>query len=91
MTQAYPNTELLIDGEWRGSADGRTIPVVDPATEETIGTVAWAGRADLDAALEAAAKGFRVWSATGAFERSKIMRKAAEPAARARRRDRRRS
>ena len=28
---AYPNTQLLINGEWRDSSDGRTIPVLDPA------------------------------------------------------------
>ncbi len=77
MTRAYPDTELLIDGEWRAAAGGRTIPVVDPATEEVIGKVAWAGREDLDAALAAAAKGFGIWSQTGAFERAKLMRKAA--------------
>ena len=74
---AYPNTLLLINGKWRGGASGRTIPVINPATEETIGSVAHADRADLDEALEAAANGFKVWRAMSAFDRSKIMRKAA--------------
>ena len=75
---AYPDTQLLIDGIWRDGADGRTIGVIDPATGETIGKVAHAARADLDAALEAVERGFRVWSATSAYERSKIMRRAAD-------------
>jgi succinate-semialdehyde dehydrogenase/glutarate-semialdehyde dehydrogenase len=75
---APSDTKLLIDGVWRDGAEGRTIPVVNPATGETIGTVAHATRVDLDAALEAVVKGFRIWSAMSAFERSKIMRKAGE-------------
>ncbi|MCK8784564.1 NAD-dependent succinate-semialdehyde dehydrogenase [Roseomonas sp. NAR14] len=73
----YPDVLLHINGEWRKAEGGRSIPVINPATEEVIGTVAHASRGDLDAALEAAAKGFRTWSAVSAFERSKIMRKAA--------------
>ena len=75
---AYPDTMLLIDGEWRPAGDGRSIPVVNPATDEQIGTVAHASTADLDAALAAAEKGLAEWSATGAYKRQKIMRKAAD-------------
>ena len=73
----YPNTLLFIDGAWSPAASGRALPVVNPATGEQIGTVAHAERADLDRALEAAAKGFKVWRKISAFERSKIMRRAA--------------
>lgn len=74
---AYSNTQLFINGKWRPSQSGKTIAVLNPATEETIGTVAHADRADLDEALEAAAKGFKVWRAVAPFDRCKIMRKAA--------------
>ena len=74
----YPDTQLFIDGEWRGGVEGRTIAVVDPSTGETIGQVAHATKADLDAALAAVERGFKVWSATSAFDRYKLMRKAAE-------------
>ena len=53
---AYSNTQLFINGKWRPSHSGKTIDVLNPATEETIGTVAHANRADLEEALEAAAK-----------------------------------
>jgi succinate-semialdehyde dehydrogenase / glutarate-semialdehyde dehydrogenase len=76
-TIMYPNTQLFINGVWGASAAGRTIPVVNPSTGKEIGTVAYAGIADLDRALEAANKGFKVWRKVSAFERSKIMRKAA--------------
>ena len=73
----YPNVQLLIDGAWRGAKANETLAVVNPATGAQIGTVAHARREDLDRALEAADKGFKVWSRVSAFERSKAMRKAA--------------
>ena len=73
---AYPDTQLFIDGEWRAGSGG-WIDVVDPATDEVIGKVAHATRDDLDAALASVARGFKIWSAVSAFERSKVMRKAA--------------
>lgn len=73
----YPDTLLHIDGAWRPAASGRTIAVINPATEERIGTVAHADRSDLDAALAAVARGFDVWRKMSAYERSGIMRKAA--------------
>ena len=37
---AYSDTQLFINGTWRPSHSGKTIDVLNPATEETIGTVA---------------------------------------------------
>ena len=74
----YPDTQLYIDGAWCAAASGRTHPVVNPATGEVIGKFAWAERADLDRALAAAEKGFATWRKVSAYERSKIMRKAAD-------------
>jgi succinate-semialdehyde dehydrogenase / glutarate-semialdehyde dehydrogenase len=74
---AYPATQLLIDGTWCDAADGRTLPVVNPATGGEIGRLAHAGIADLDRALAAAEKGFALWRKTPAIERSKLMREAA--------------
>src|SRR5579883_2975981 len=73
----YPQVCLFIDGRWEKAAAGRTLPVVNPANGEQIGTVAHAERSDLDRALEAADKGFRAWRKVSAFDRSKLMRKAA--------------
>lgn len=74
----YPDTQLLINGEWRNAQNGRTIDVLNPATGEVIGKVAHAEKVDLDAALDAAAKGFKIWSASAPFDRSKLMRRAAD-------------
>ena len=73
----YPNVSLFIDGAWTQAAAGRTLPIVNPASGDSIGTLAHAERADLDRALEAADKGFRIWRKVSAFDRSKVMRKAA--------------
>src|SRR5688500_13734569 len=74
----YPNTDLLIDGAWAKGSGGRSIPVLNPATEEVIGQVAHAEKADLDRALAAADKGFKQWRKVSPFDRYKIMRKAAD-------------
>jgi succinate-semialdehyde dehydrogenase/glutarate-semialdehyde dehydrogenase len=52
--------------------------VLNPANEETIGSLALADKADLDDALAAAERGFEKWRRTSAFERAKLMRRAAE-------------
>jgi len=74
---SYADTQLFIDGRWRDGSKPR-LPVLNPATEETIGTLAHAGQADLDEALAAAQRGFEVWRKVGALERSKLIRRAAE-------------
>lgn len=74
----YPaSIQLFIDGAWGPAASKRTLPVMNPATGKQIGTLAHAEQPDLDRALEAAAKGFQVWKKVSAFERSKLMRAAA--------------
>ena len=74
----YPDVQLYIDGAWTDAAAGRRLVVINPATGEPAGKVAHAERADLDRALEAADKGFHVWRKVSAFDRSKVMRKAAD-------------
>lgn len=74
----YPDVSLYIDGAWSKGATSRTIPVLNPATSESIGSVAHADQSDLDRALAAADKGFKIWSKVSAFERYKLMRKAAD-------------
>lgn len=74
----YCNTQLFIDGRWRDGSAGRCLPVLNPATGETIGSVACAERDDLDAAVRAAQSGFEVWRDMTAAARGRIMRRAAE-------------
>ncbi|MFD8816074.1 aldehyde dehydrogenase family protein, partial [Streptomyces sp. NPDC059627] len=74
----YPAVRMHIAGEWCQGGSGRTAPVVNPATEGTIGEVPLATPADLDRALEAAEHGFRVWRATSIAKRSAILDRAAD-------------
>src|SRR5271167_4309715 len=74
----YPDVLLFIDGAWKKAASGKTITVLNPATAEPIGTVAHAEKADLDAALVAAQKGFEAWRKVSAYDRYKTMRRAAD-------------
>jgi succinate-semialdehyde dehydrogenase / glutarate-semialdehyde dehydrogenase len=77
MAEEYPPLRLLIAGEWIG-ADGRqTLPVVDPATGETVGALPMATAADLDRAIDAAAAAFRPWRDTPVMERYAVLRRAA--------------
>jgi succinate-semialdehyde dehydrogenase/glutarate-semialdehyde dehydrogenase len=74
----YSDVSLLIDGGWRPAVSGKTLAVLNPATGDPIGNVAHAEKADLDLALAAAQKGFAAWRKVSAFERYKLMRKAAD-------------
>jgi succinate-semialdehyde dehydrogenase/glutarate-semialdehyde dehydrogenase len=75
---AHPDTLLFIDGAWCSGSSGITLPVVNPATGETIGSVARAEQPDLDRALAAAERGFQTWRRVSAYERSKVLRKAGD-------------
>ncbi len=77
MSHSYPDTQLLINGQWQPAASGKTIAVHNPATGAVIGQLAHAGIEDLDRALAAAEKGFAIWKNTSAHERQATMRKAA--------------
>ena len=73
----YPDTQLFIAGRWQDAADGRSLPVRNPATGQEIGRVAHAGPTDLDQAIEAAERGFATWRDMMPARRSRIMRAAA--------------
>lgn len=75
---SYENTQLFVDGNWRNSADAANIEVVNPATGQVIGHVASATQSDLEYAVEAAERGFSVWSRMSAYDRSRIIRAAAQ-------------
>ncbi len=75
--ETYKDTELFINGHWQPSASGKTLDVINPATEEVIGQVAHANLDDLRAALDAADHGFRHWRNVSAFDRYNLMRNAA--------------
>ena len=67
-------TELFIGGTWRASGDGATAEVTDPATGETIATVADATAADGIAAVAAAAAAQPAWAALAPRRRAEVLR-----------------
>jgi succinate-semialdehyde dehydrogenase/glutarate-semialdehyde dehydrogenase len=74
----YGKLELYIGGQWLNGDGRKGEDVINPATEKPLGHLPHASKADLDHALEAAIKGFKQWRATAAYDRAKIMRKAAD-------------
>ena len=74
----YPHVQLYIDGHWREGAAARKLPVLNPATSAVMGDLACAETADLEEVAEAANRGFEVWRKISAFDRYKMMRKAAQ-------------
>ncbi len=65
--------KCYVDGKWIGAE--ATIEVTNPATDDVIVSVPKLGRAETRAAIEAAAKGQKLWAAKTAKERSVILRK----------------
>ena len=74
----YSELALYIDGKWLNGEGRKGEDVINPATGKTLAHLPHASKADLDAALAAAEKGFAVWKATSAYDRAKILRKAAD-------------
>jgi succinate-semialdehyde dehydrogenase / glutarate-semialdehyde dehydrogenase len=71
----YPDLQLYIGGKWLKTKS--SLPVLNPSDESIIGEVPVAERSDLDDALDAAAKGFKIWSASSPRRRAEVMFKAA--------------
>ncbi|KHL13431.1 UNVERIFIED_CONTAM: aldehyde dehydrogenase [Mumia flava] len=69
---------MYVAGEWTDGSRGKTVPVVNPATGETLGDVPLATTDDLDVALAAADEGFRVWRDTPIAQRTAILHRAAD-------------
>jgi aldehyde dehydrogenase (NAD+) len=78
-TAAITEKQLLINNEWRPSSSGKTMDVVNPATEEVVAAVASAGGADVDAAVAAARAALDgPWGRLSARERGRLVRKLAD-------------
>jgi succinate-semialdehyde dehydrogenase/glutarate-semialdehyde dehydrogenase len=69
----YPQLNLHIDGRWMAHASRGALPVVDPADGSTIGELPMAGSAEILAAVEAAQRGFAIWSRTLPIDRFRVI------------------
>ncbi|XP_074580844.1 aminoaldehyde dehydrogenase ALDH10A8, chloroplastic-like [Curcuma longa] len=76
---AISNRQLFIDGEWRKPILGKRIPVINPATEESIGDIPAATAEDVELAVEAARRALtrnkgKDWSRAPGAVRAKYLR-----------------
>jgi len=74
----YEDYGLFINGVWVKAQDAATTPVINPATEETLGVVPTAHSADTRAAVEAAAAAFPRWKESGGWARADLLHKIAD-------------
>ncbi|MEZ4749367.1 MAG: aldehyde dehydrogenase family protein [Bdellovibrionota bacterium] len=71
--------KLLINNEWYEAQSGKYFDVINPSTEEKLGSVAEADKADVDAAVKAARRAFEEgpWKTMSARERGRIIHRIA--------------
>jgi len=68
----------FVDGKHVDALDGRTSPVIDPSTGEVFAEAPVSGEADVDAAMQAAARAFETWRDTTPSERSRALLRIAD-------------
>ncbi|HYN91496.1 MAG TPA: aldehyde dehydrogenase family protein [Thermoleophilaceae bacterium] len=64
---------LFIDGDFRDPGDGRRVPTINPATEEPVAEVAFAGPADVRRAVESARAAQPGWAGLSGLDRGKYL------------------
>ncbi|MBV8840398.1 MAG: NAD-dependent succinate-semialdehyde dehydrogenase [Alphaproteobacteria bacterium] len=74
----YTQLGLYIDGKWNHGNGGGGEDVINPATQKALAHLPHASKSDLDAALAAAEKGFKLWKSKSAYDRGRIIKKAAD-------------
>jgi betaine-aldehyde dehydrogenase len=65
-------------GAWHAPLSGREADTINPGTGETLGRVADAGAADVDAAVKVAKAAFKEWRNVPPLERAKMLKRIAE-------------
>ncbi|SCB44142.1 NAD-dependent succinate-semialdehyde dehydrogenase [Rhizobium lusitanum] len=63
----------LIGGTWLDAASGKTVDVIDPASQTAVGTVPDMGETETRAAIEAANAAFPAWRAKTHAERAQLL------------------
>lgn len=69
--------KMLINGELLEAESGKTIPVINPATEEEFATVAGGSGVEVEKAVAAAKKAFPIWSKIPIQKRADALREVA--------------
>lgn len=74
----FPEAGLIIGGIQRRQGSAGTLEVADPATDEILAVLPKAGLPEVAEATEASLQGFAEWSSVSPYERSKVLRRAAD-------------
>src|SRR5437588_868544 len=69
---------MCINGQWVEADSGKTLDVINPATEEPIAAVAYGGRGETRRAIEAAHAAMPAWRKKTPWERAKVLKKTAD-------------
>ncbi len=69
---------MWIGGKWVDADSGKTYTIINPATEEAIARVPFAGESDVNKAVGAARQAFPIWARKTQTERSKIVKDIAQ-------------
>jgi succinate-semialdehyde dehydrogenase/glutarate-semialdehyde dehydrogenase len=77
-TATQTQKRMYIDGKWTEAENGRTLAVINPATEEVICDIAYGGKKEAQRAIDAAAKAMPGWMKLTAWDRAKILKKTAD-------------
>lgn len=74
----YTFNDFYINGEWVKPQDGKICDVINPATEQSIGTISLGNTADVDLAVAAANKAFETYSQTSREDRIALLERIKE-------------
>jgi succinate-semialdehyde dehydrogenase/glutarate-semialdehyde dehydrogenase len=74
----YTQLGLYIDGKWNHGNGAGGEDVINPATQKPLAHLPHASVKDLDAALASAQAGFKLWKTKSAYDRGRIIKKAAD-------------
>jgi betaine-aldehyde dehydrogenase len=75
---AVRKLQNFIGGEYRDAAEGRTATLVNPSTGEGFAEAPVSGQADVDAAVQAAVRGFQQWREATPSERGRALLRIAD-------------
>jgi acyl-CoA reductase-like NAD-dependent aldehyde dehydrogenase len=77
-TAALRRAQMLIDGGWVDSASGAMLDVENPANRQVVAQIPRGGAADVERAVQAAARAFVAWSKVPPRDRGRLLLRIAD-------------
>ena len=78
MTSPEFRGSLYIDGQWCEADDGRTVDVINPATEEAVCQVGYCSETEVNRAIQAASDAAKAWRDMTPYQRAVPLKKVAD-------------